>query len=331
MNTNKTTRRKWLGDMAAAPLVLGMGPFSLARAQSYPSRPITIVVPFGAGNASDALVRLVAKSLVTSLGQPVVIENRPGAGGVGGTRQVASASPDGYTLLYTGTGATISQSLFKPAPYDMMRDFAPISAVSNNDVLILVRGKSPLRSLDDFVRQAKEAGKGLMVGVSLLGTTQHLAAELFKLRTRTDFTLVPFRSAAALINGLIAGDVQAAFEFVPPALATVRSGQLRALAVSSAKRSDALPQVPTATELGIPDFNVSSWGMFVAPAGTPDAVVQLLNRHLVRAITDPEVAKRLRETGTRPTGSTVAQARELVASEVLRWADVIATAKIALQ
>ncbi|HSW18354.1 MAG TPA: tripartite tricarboxylate transporter substrate binding protein [Ramlibacter sp.] len=328
---NKTTRRKWLGGMAAAPLVLGAGPFSLARAQAYPSKPITIVVPFGAGNASDALVRLVAKPLVASLGQPVVIENRPGAGGVGGTRQVASAAPDGYTLLYTGTGSTISQSLFKPAPYDMVRDFAPISAVSNNDVLILVRGNSPLRSLDDFVRKAKESGAGMMVGVSLLGTTQHLAAELFKLRTKTDFTLVPFRSAGALVNGLIAGDIHAAFEFVPPALATVRSGQLRGLAISSAKRSEALPQIPTATELGIADFTVSSWGMFVAPAGTPDAIVQLLNRHLVRAIVDPAVAKRLRETGTRPTGSTVQQARELVASEVVRWAEVISSAKIDLK
>lgn len=331
MDLNNTTRRQWLGAMAAAPLALGLGPHSLARAQSYPSKPITIVVPFGAGNASDALVRLVAKPLAASLGQPVVIENRPGAGGIGGTKQVASAAPDGYTLLYTGVGSTISQSLFKPAPYDMVKDFSPICAVSNNDVLILVRGESPLRSLDDLVRQAKAQAGGLMIGVSLLGTSQHLAAELFKLRTKVDFTVVPFRTAGALVNGLIAGDIHAAFEFVPPSLAMVRSGQLRALAISSARRSGALPQIPTATELGIPDYTVSSWGMFVAPAGTPDAIVQLLNQHLRRAITDPEVSKRLRETGTRPTGTTVQQARDLVASEVPRWADVIASAKIVLK
>lgn len=331
MTMNNTTRRQWLGAMATAPLALGLGPFNLARAQAYPSKPITIVVPFGAGNASDALVRLVAKPLAASLGQPVVIENRPGAGGIGGTKQVASAAPDGYTLLYTGVGSTISQSLFKPAPYDMVRDFAPISAVSSNDVLILVRANSPLRTLDDFVRQAKGQSEGVMVGVSLLGTSQHLAAELFKLRTKVDFTVVPFKSAAALINGLIAGDIHAAFEFVPPSLSTVRGGQLRALAITSARRSEALPQVPTATELGVPDFNVSSWGMFVAPAGTPDAVVQLLNQHLRRAIADPEVSKRLRETGTRPTGTTVQQARDLIASEVPRWADVIASAKIVLK
>lgn len=303
----------------------------VARAQAYPTKPVTLVVPFGPGNAADTIGRLIALHLGNALGQQVVIENRPGAGGVGAVKMVAAAKPDGHTLLYIGAGVAISQGLFKPQPYDMLASFAPVSIASSNDVLLLVRKDSKLTQLEDFIRTAREKKGQCMVGVSLLGTSQHLCAELFKQRAQVDFTIVPFKTAAAVATALTAGDIDLAFEFVPPTLPLVKSAQLRALAIANAKRSEVLPDVPTIAEQGLPGFNVASWGMIVAPKNTPDAVVLRLNREVQRALDQPDVARRLADMGVRAPGGTSAQAYELLSGEITRWSKLIQEAKISLK
>ncbi|WP_159917773.1 tripartite tricarboxylate transporter substrate binding protein [Pantoea sp. 18069] len=304
---------------------------ALAQGPAYPSKPVTLVVPFGPGNAADTIGRLIALHLGNALSQQVIVENRPGAGGVSAVKQVAAAKPDGHTLLYIGAGVAISQGLFKPQPYDMLASFAPISIASSNDVLLLVRKDSPLTQLEDFIRAAQEKKDRCMVGVSLLGTTQHLSAELFKQRAKVDFTIVPFKTAAAVATALSAGDIDLGFEFVPPMLSLVKSGQLRALAIANAKRSDVLPDVPTIAEQGLAGFNVASWGMIVAPKHTPEAVVQRLNQEVQRALLHPDVARRLADIGVRAPGGTTAQAQELLSSEIVRWRNVIHASNISLR
>lgn len=325
-------KRDILKAAGALPLAWsGVAPLTAhAQSHGYPSKPVTLVVAFGPGNAADTIGRLVAHHLSGFLGQQVIIENRPGAGGVGAVKQVAGAKPDGHTLLYIGAGVAISQALFKPQPYDMLESFVPVCIVSSNDVLLLVRKDSRFGRMEDFIREARDKKGGLMVGVSLLGTTQHLCAELFKLRAKVDFTIVPFKTASAVTTALSAGDIDLAFEFVPPALAQIRSGQLRALAIANAKRSEVLPDVPTVAEQGVTGFNVSSWGMFVAPAQTPGPVVQRLNQDVVRALRQPDVVKRFADMGIRAPGGTPAQARELMTSEIARWANVVNESKISL-
>lgn len=326
-------RREFMKVAGALPLAWsGVAPLAAyAQGRDYPTKPITLVVAFGPGNAADTIGRLLAQHLSSFLGRQVIVENRPGAGGVGAVKQVAGAAPDGHTLLYIGAGVAISQGLFKPQPYDMLKSFVPVCTVSSNDVLLLVRKDSPLTRVEDFIREAREKKGDLMVGVSLLGTTQHLSAELFKLRAKVNFTIVPFKTASAVATALVAGDIDLAFEFVPPMLAQVRSGQLRAMAIANAKRSEVLPDVPTVAEQGVTGFNVSSWGMIVAPAHTPAPIVQRLNQEMQRALRQPDVVKRLAEMGVRAPGGTPAQAHQLMSSEIVRWRNVISESNISLK
>lgn len=333
-NANGINKRQLLKAAGALPLAWACAHHLAGHAQAangFPSRPLTLVLAFGPGNASDTVARLVAHQLGGFLGQQVVVENRPGAGGVGAVNQVAGAQPDGHTLLYIGAGVAISQALFKPQPYDMLKSFVPVAILGSNDVILLVRKDSKLHRLDDMIREARQRKAGLMVGVSLLGTTQHLAAELLKQRTKVDFTIVPFKTASALGQALGAGDIDVAFEFVPPMLGSIRAGQHRALAVCNARRSEVLPDVPTVSEQGITGVDVSSWSMVVAPAATPDAIVQRLNSEIQRALAQPEMLKRFKEIGVRVIGGTPAQARELMTREIARWNSVITSANIALK
>lgn len=327
---NKRSALKAMGALAASSLY--GHPFAVhAQSRPYPSRPITLVAPYGPGNTADVLGRFVAQQLSVLLEQPVVVENRPGAGGVGAINQVAAATPDGHTLLLVGAGAAISQSLFKPAPFDMLKSFVPVSTLSATDVLILVSKESKLQNLEDFVREARGKKSAMMVGVSLLGTTQHLSAELLRLSAKLNFTIVPYKTASAVNVALLGGEIDVAFELVTPMIPMLQAGRVRALAIGSAKRSDLLSTVPTVAELGFPGFDVTAWGMVVAPAHTPDAIVQRLNRDIQRVLGQPEVAQRFKASGQRLLGGTAAQARELLASEITRWDNVITEAKVTLK
>ncbi|MPS28420.1 MAG: tripartite tricarboxylate transporter substrate binding protein [Alcaligenaceae bacterium] len=313
------------------PFLAGWMAMPAHAADAYPSRTISLVLPFSAGNGADIYTRRLAVPLSQALGQQIVIENRPGAGGVGAVKLVAAAPPDGYTLLLAGAGMPISQALFTPPPYDMLKSFVPVSSISGNDVVLLVKSTSAYTKLNDFIQAAREKKKGLMIGISQLGTTQHMAAELFKLRTGTDFTIVPFRTAAMLTTALMAGDVDLAFEFVAPTLSMMNNGQLRALAIGAAKRSPILPQVPTATEQGVPDYAVASWGMVVAPAGTPESIVARLNTEIQKVLQDPQFIRQIQESGARVLGESPQEARQMMASEVARWKEVIGAAGISLK
>ncbi|WP_296555159.1 tripartite tricarboxylate transporter substrate binding protein [Pigmentiphaga sp.] len=298
----------------------------------FPTRPITLVVPFAAGNIADGISRILANGLSEELGQQVVVENRPGTGGIGAIRQVAAAAPDGYTMIYVGVGAAISQSLFRTAPYDIEKSFTPISITTSNDVLLLAGKKSKLKDVQDVVREAKAKGDRFTVGISFLGTLQHLSAELFKSNANLSYTIVPFRTAANLNTALQSGDIDVAFEYLPPMYGLVAEGSLNALAIGNGThRSPRLPDVPTFTELGYPKVQVASWGMLLAPAKTPAAVVERLNKAVQTVLNNPETRARLENTGSRVLGGTTAQARELLSTDMGRWQKVIQDARIELQ
>ncbi len=319
---------------AATTLLVGLccafPAIGAAQNKSYPTKTITLIVPFAPGNASDSIMRLVTASMSTELGQQIVIENRPGSGAVGPMKQLSNAAPDGYTLVYYGVGGTISQSLFKPPPYDM-NSYTPIAITTSNDVLILVGKESKLKNMEDVMREAKLKGDRFTVGIGLFGTTQHMASELFKSQANLDYTIVPFKSATNLNTALRNGDVDMAFEFLPPMQSLVNTGNLKALAIGSAERSSHLPKVPTLQELGFKNFNVSSWGVMLAPPNTPDAIIQTLNKAVQHALKDPSVIEKISAMGTRILGGTSAEAKSLIASDITKWQDVIRKAKINIQ
>ncbi len=321
----------------AGTALLGWGCATSAMAttaadKEFPTKPITLVVPFGAGNIADLLARTIANSLSKDLGQQVIVENRPGAAAIGAIRQVSGAAADGYTLIYIGVGMAISQSLFRKAPYDIEKSFVPISTISSNDVLLLTSKKSKLKSLDDVVREAKAKGDRFTVGISLIGTLQHLTAELFKADAKLDYAIVPFKTGANLNAALQSGDIDVAFEYLQPMYGLITDGGLNALAIGNGShRSTRLPDVPTFTELGHPGVKVASWGAILAPANTPDAVVARLNKGIQNVLNNPEIRSNLESNGSRMLGGTPAQAREFIAAEVIKWRKVIQDAKLELQ
>lgn len=326
-------RHKMVKLAGAAWLGLScMASAAVAAEGSFPTRPVTLVVPFAAGNIADGIARVIANALGEDLGQQVVVENRPGAGAIGAIRQVAGAAPDGYTIIYIGVGMAINQSLYRTPPYDIEKNFTPISSMTSNDVLMLTSKKSKLKNIEDVVREAKARGDRFTVGISLIGTLQHLTAELFKSTTNLDYTIIPFKSAANLNAALQSGDVDIAFEYLQPMYGLITAGDLSALAIGNGThRSPRLPEVKTFTELGYPKVKVSSWGMLVAPAKTPQAVIERMNQGMQRVLSNPAVRERLESTGSRVLGGTTADARELMASEVVKWRKVIQDAKIELQ
>lgn len=325
-------RRIFLKSAGSLSLAsLSVAPYaSYAQTSDYPTRPISVILPYAAGNASDTTARLYARGLEKRLSQPVVVENTPGGGGVRGVIRVASAKPDGYTLLHTGVGVAITQALFKPPPYDILKECTPISTLDGTDILILTRTDSPLHNLEDMLKLAASKKSGFMTGISLIGTSQHLCAELFKSRAHLSFTTVPFGSAGNNLNSLMGGQTDVAFEFAPSALPLIKGGKLRALAICGAKRLDILPDVPTLMEKGFPDFRVLAWGMMFAPAKTPTPIVQRLNSELQSVLHDPQTVSFLKELGIGIIGGTPAEARALVLSEIKRATEIGRAANINL-
>jgi tripartite-type tricarboxylate transporter receptor subunit TctC len=302
-----------------------------AGAQSFPSKPIRLVVPFGPGGVADITARSVAPEVSKGLGQQLVIENKPSAGGVVAGQDVARAAPDGYTLLLINNGTAVSKALFKSLPYEPERDFEMISTVGFFPLVIVTDPKSPFKSPQDFVNEAKKNPGKLNVGTIAIGSTQHLAAELFKSATGVNFQIIPYKATGEVVTAAKSGDAAVIFEFLAPMTSHIKSGNLRPLAVTVAKRFPTLPDVPTAIEGGIAGYDVASWNGLAAPAKTPRAVIDRIHQEVVKAIANPEVQKRLSELGVEGRTSTPEELRKFFAAESQRWSKVVETAKIPKQ
>ena len=300
-------------------------------AQGYPARPVKIVVPFAAGGVADITARVLSQKMSEAMGQQVIVENRPSAGGIVASEAVAKAEPDGYTLLFITNGNAVSASLFKSLPYDTVNDFAPVSTVGFFDLVLMVDSASKIGSVRELIGHARANPNKLNLGTINIGSTQNLAAELFKSMAGVDAQVVPFKTTPAVITALKGNDVQAAFEILAPVLAQIRGGALKPLAVTSEKRFSGLPEVPTVAESGVPGYQASSWNGIAAPARTPKGVIDRLNREVNAAAAAPDVRKRLQDLGVEARAGTPAALGALLVSEIAKWRAVIERAKIEKQ
>ena len=304
----------------------------VAQAQDYPSRAVKIVAPFGAGGLADVLARAVGAKLHGSLGQPFVVENRPGAGGNVGADAVARAEPDGYTLLLTSAGIlTINEFLYPKMPFDPASAFVPITVVADMPMLLVVRNNLEARDVKSFMALAKSTPGGLFFGSPGHGTTGHLGMELFMHATGLKLNHVPYKSAAEAVKAALAGDTAAMFDNPPTVMAQIKAGGLRALGVAAKQRIPQLPDVPTISEGGVPGFEATSWFGLAAPAKTPRAIVDKLAAETAKALKDPEMQKRFGAVGARLVGNTPDQFAKMVVEERARWGNVIRSAGIKLQ
>ena len=311
--------------VAAAALVL---PLSAAAQARFPDRPITLIVPFAPGGVADLTARAVAEAMAKSLGQAVVVDNRPSAGSIVATAAVAKAAPDGHTLLLMSNSNALSASLFKKLPFEVTRDFAPISTLAFFDLGVFVAASSRFNQLGDVIAAAKAQPGKLTAGTIAVGSTQQLSAELFKTVAGVELLVVPYKSSPAVLTALRAGEIDVAFEIVAPMLGQLGGGTVRALALMGETRHPALRDVPTAKEAGLARYTVASWNALAAPAGTPAAVVERLNRAVREALETKTVQDRLAPLGVHLRAGTPDQLQALLVSEIRRWAEVIRVAKI---
>lgn len=323
------TRRAILAAAVAAGLT-SILPASFAQ-EAYPTKPIRIVVPFGAGGIADLTARAVAKALGDSLKQGVVIENKPGAGGVVAAETVAKAAPDGHTLFLMSNGTAVSAGLFKSLPFDAQKDFAPVVLLGTFDIAVLSAAGGKFSSMKDLLAFARANPGKLNVATINVGSTQHLAAELLKTSAGLDFTVVPFNGSPAVLTALRGGQVDVAIEILGPMMPQIAAKAVHPLAVMGAKRAPALPEAPTVAESGVAGFDVASWNALAAPAGTPAAVVALLNREVNKVLSTPALRKQLADLNVAPEGGTPEQLRDLLAAEIRRWGDVITKANVPRQ
>jgi tripartite-type tricarboxylate transporter receptor subunit TctC len=298
-----------------------------ARSGEYPDRPIKVVAPFAAGGGGDIVARLVLEGLRKRLGQPVIIENRPGANGVAAAQAVRTAEPDGYTLLLLGNIHAIGQSLMKSSAFDVGNSFTPVATIAFTDVVVVTSPKSPLSSLTDLLAKANATPDGINIGTGLVGTTQHLTAELFKSVTKVHATIVNFRSSGDLVSAITRGDVEVGFELLPAVTALLESGALKSIAVSADRRLPRLPQALTFEESGV-HTSVTSWAILAAPAHTPERVIDRLNQAVTDVLVDRDLRQKFEQMGYRVGGGTPEDAKTLLVGEIARWKGVIKDAKL---
>jgi tripartite-type tricarboxylate transporter receptor subunit TctC len=312
--------------LAAAMLLLaGVGG---ALAQSYPTKPITVVVPHAVGGTTDIVARLITAQIGNGLGQPMVVDNRAGGGGNIGWGSVARSAPDGHTLLTTEMSFTIAPSLGTKQPFDPKKDFSHIITAAAAPQVLVVNPQVPAKTVQEFIAAAKANPGKLNYGSGGNGTNTHLGGELFKREAGIDLVHVPYKGAGQVLQDLMGGQVQALVTSLPTALPHIKSGKLRALMVTSEKRSTLLPDVPSAKEVGLPKVVMDFWVGFATPAGTPQPVVEKLNKAIADALNSPEGRKRLAEQGLEPVPNSPAQASKFVESEMQRWGAVVKAAGI---
>jgi len=322
----KSRQRRTFALAVSLSLALGAGMLAApgVHAQAFPSKPMTIIVPFPAGGTTDILARILGQYMSTAMGQPVVIDNRAGAGGNIGGQAAARAPADGYTL-FMGTVGThaINASLYKKMPFDPVKDFAPLTRVAMVPNLLVAHPSQPFKTVSELIAYAKANPGKVTYASSGNGTSIHLSGELFKSMTKIDMTHVPYKGSAPAVNDLLSGQVAIMFDNLPSALPHVKAGKLRPIAVTSAKRSPELPDIPTVAEAGVPGFEATSWfGMF-APAGTPPAIVNQLNAVMVKALNDPDIRKKISDQGAEPHPEKPAEFAAFIQAESVKWGKVV--------
>ena len=300
-------------------------------AATFPSKPLKIIVPFGAGGIADLTARTVGTKMAELLGQPVVVENKPGAGGIAAGDLVAKSEPDGTTMLLMSNGTAVTASLFKSLPYDTAKDFATVSTLGFFDIALVTKADSPFKTMQDLLAFAKANPGKLNVGTINIGSTQNLAAELFKSTAGINVQIVPFNGTPAVITALRGGQIDAAVEILGPVKTQIDAKAINALAVFGLKRSVSLPNVPTARESGLPSMNAASWNALAVSAKTPKDIVAKLHDAAATALASPDVKKRLADLGVEAGASSPEVLGELLKAEIKRWGDVIARANIPKQ
>ena len=308
--------------LAAASLALPRAP-AVAQAQDYPSRPVKIVVPFGAGGPADVYARVLAQHLSEALKQPFVVEDRPGAGSLIGTDAVAKSPPDGYTLLAMSNTHTTNESLIPNKPFQLMRDFVPVAGINYSDLVMVVHPSVPAKDLKEFIAYAKSKPGELNYASSGAGTPYHMAGELFKAMSGTNLVHVPHKASGEARNSVIGGHVQMMFDAITTMTPNVKAAQVRALGTSAAKRSTVLSDVPTIAEAGVPGYESTIWLGIMAPAGTPKAIVDKLNAEINKAINRPEVKEAWDKQGAAPLVMTPAEFDTYLHKDIEKWANVV--------
>ena len=316
-----------MSRFAALLYVLAAG---VAAAQSYPTRPVRVIVTFPPGAGSDIATRLVTAKLVESLGRAFVVDNRAGAAGNIGVDMAAHAAPDGYTLLAVTAAAAISQSAYAKAPFDLVKDFAPVALIASAPFILALHPSVPAKSLQELIALAKAKPGQYSYATPGTGSSPHMAGELLKMETGINLLHVPYKGTVPAVTDVIAGNVSMALANTLVALPAVKSGRLRALAITSAKRSAIVPDLPTFAESGVRGFESGTWYAFLAPAGTPRPVIALLNREISRIVQLPDVREKLAAQGAEPLVGTPEETGAFVRSEVARWAKVVKAAGVRL-
>ena len=323
MTPTQRTRRLLL----ASTLALATGS---AAAQAWPAKPVTLVVPFPPGGTTDVLARALGERLGQALGQTIVIESKPGAGATLGADFVAKSKPDGYTLLMGAVHHTIATSVYKKLPYDYQRDFAPVSTVALVPNVLVVNAANPAKTLPELVAQAKAAPDKTSFGSNGNGTAQHLIGAQFQGLTGTTIAHIPYKGSGPLATDLIGGQITMSFDTVTPVLPHIQAGKLRAIAVTTAQRSSALPDTPTLQELGLQGFDIGTWFGVLAPAATPRDIVVKLNAEIVKILRSDDFKKRMAAIGAEPVGNTPEQMAAQIRSDTDKFATLVKAAKVAI-
>ncbi len=325
--TPRTPSRR-LAIAAAVLATLGMALPATVQAQAYPDKPIRFVVPYPPGGGTDVIARIVQERFQAALGQPIVIENRGGAGGSIGTDVVAKSAPDGYTVLFTLSSHTINPAIFPKLSFDTVKDFEPVGTVASLPQILVAHPQVPANTVAELIALAKAKPGELSFASVGNGSPGHLAGELFKLRTGTKMTHIPYRGGGPAVIDVLGGQVPLLWVSIPAAAQVVKTGKLKALGVSTLKRSAAFPDVPTIQESGVADFEVDSWYAMFVPAKTPKAIIDKLNRALNTVVSDPAIRERLLAQGSEGVGGTPEALAKMVNAELPKWAKLAKDANI---